>query len=356
MLNPQLDRRGELIHLLTTEGLPKRHVERLLDAARAYAAAGDAGSPAALMPPAHAAPCPVFLSLGDDLADGDAYAALATRLSLLPVVLDAQTEPHAQPAQPAQPAQHAQYAQHPPHPQHAPDVHAPSGAVAFNPHLGDALAETVARLQPGVLVLRHAASGAAHCAAAHAAPGLRVINAGDGCHADPLPALALVLAMLHAKQDLTNLAVTLVGDIRHSRVARSVIHSMTTLGVPEVRVVAPRTLLPEGLPQLGVRECVNLHEGLQDADVIIVLPLQVERISGALLPSAREYAHAYGLTPATLAGAKPDALLLPGGALTPGVEVDGDVAAALPPVQAQLADLEQHLRLAALSVLAGDAP
>ncbi|MNT24172.1 Aspartate carbamoyltransferase [compost metagenome] len=126
--------------------------------------------------------------------------------------------------------------------------------------------------------------------------------------------------------------------------------------MPEVRAVAPRTLLPQGLPQLGVRECATLREGLQDADVIIVLPLQVERISGALLPSAREYAHAYGLTPAALAGAKPDALLLPGGTLTPGVEVDGDVAAALPPVQAQLADLEQHLRLAALSVLAGDTP
>ncbi|MGE8588592.1 MAG: aspartate carbamoyltransferase [Alcaligenes sp.] len=341
MLNPQLDRRGELIHLLTTEGLPKRHVERLLDAARAYAAAGDAGSLVAPTPRAHAAPCPVFLSLGDELADRDVYAALATRLSLLPVVLDAQSEQH---------VQHAQS------PQHAPDVHAASALPAAHPHVGDALAETVARLQPGVLVLRHAASGAAHCAAAHAAPGLRVINAGDGCHADPLPALALVLAMLHAKQDLTNLAVTVVGDIRHSRVARSVIHAMTTLGVPEVRAVAPRTLLPQGLPQLGVRECATLREGLQDADVIIVLPLQVERISGALLPSAREYAHAYGLTPAALAGAKPDALLLPGGTLTPGVEVDGDVAAALPPVQAQLADLEQHLRLAALSVLAGDTP
>lgn len=341
MLNPQLDRRGELIHLLTTEGLPKRHVERLLDAARAYAAAGDAGSPAALMPDAHAAPCPVFLSLGDDLADRDAYAALATRLSLLPVVLDARDE---------------QRGQHPQHPQHVSDVHAPFAPLAAHPHAGDALAETVARLQPGVLVLRHAASGAAHCAAAHAAPGLRVINAGDGCHADPLPALALVLAMLHAKQDLTNLAVTLVGDIRHSRVGRSVIHAMTTLGVPEVRAVAPRTLLPQGLPQLGVRECATLREGLQDADVIIVLPLQVERISGALLPSAREYAHAYGLTPATLSHAKPDVLLLPGGALTPGVEVDGDVAAGLPPVQTQLADLEQHLRLAALSVLAGDTP
>ncbi|EFF77426.1 hypothetical protein [Achromobacter piechaudii] len=318
MLNPQLDRRGELIHLLTTEGLPKRHVERLLDAARACATADTLADTSALsdpLPPAD--PCPVFLALGDDLADRDAYAACATRLSLLPVVLDAQ---------------------------------------AVDPQAGDPLAQTVAGLQPGVLVLRHAASGAAHCAAAHAAPGLRVINAGDGWHADPLPALALVLAMLNARQDLTNLAVTLVGDVRHSRVARSVIHAMTTLGVPEVRVVAPRTLLPEGLPQLGVRECESLGAGLQDADVIIVLPLRVEQISGALPPSAREYAHAHGLSAATLAAAKPDALLLPAGALTPGVEVDADLAASLPPMQAQLADLEQHLRLAALRVLAGAAP
>ncbi|MDT4861823.1 Aspartate carbamoyltransferase [compost metagenome] len=221
---------------------------------------------------------------------------------------------------------------------------------------GGALAATVAGLGPGVLVLRHAASGAAHCAAAHAAAGLRVVNAGDGSHADPLPALALVQAMLEAKQDLTNLAVTLVGDVRHSRLARAVIHVMTTLGVPEVRAAAPRTLLPDGLAQLGVRACASLGEGLQDADVIIVLPLDVERISGALLPSAREYAYAYGLTPGALAGARPDALLLPAGGLEPGIEVDGDVAASLAPVQARLAELERHLRQAALAALAGDAP
>lgn len=307
MLNPQLDRRGELIHLLTTEGLPRRHVERLLDAARA-GAAGNA--PAVRAQPA-------FLSLPDDPDGRDAYADAAARLSLLPVVLDA-----------------------PP----------------ADGHAGDALAQTVAGLAPGVLVLRHAASGAAHCAAAWAPPGLRIINAGDGRHADPLPALALVQAMLDIKQDLTSLAVTLVGDIRHSPVARSVIHAMTTLGVPEVRAVAPCTLLVESLPQLGVRACASLPEGLLGADVVIALPLGVERISGALLPSAREYAQAYGLTPAALAAVKPDALLLPAGALTPGVEVDGDVAAGLPPIEAQLAGLLQHLRVAALSVLAGDPP
>ncbi|WP_251878794.1 aspartate carbamoyltransferase [Achromobacter sp. Marseille-Q4954] len=309
MLNPQLDRRGELIHLLTTEGLPRRHVERLLDAARAWAARGDAAGAA----PACPSPAmPVFLCLPDESAqDRDAYTAAAQRLSL--------------------------------------------SAVALDPQAGAALAATVARLAPGLLVLRHGASGAAHCAAAHAAPGLRILNAGDGSHADPLPALALVQAMLDARQDLTNLAVTLVGDIRHSRVARSVIHAMTTLGVPEVRAAAPRTLLPDGLPQLGVRACATLREGLQDADVVIALPLHVEGISGAQLPSAREYAQAYGLTPEALAAARADALLLPAGALTPGIEVDGDVSASLAPIEARLADIEQHLRLAAMELLTGDA-
>lgn len=306
MLNPQLDRRGELAHLLTTEGLPRRHVERLLEMARGHAAAGDA--------PLSAAPeMPVFLCLPDtDAADREAYAVAAASLSMLPVPLDAQA--------------------------------------------GQALAETVAGLAPGVLVLRHPQSGAAHCAAAHAAPGLRVLNAGDGRHADPVLALALMQAIGDAKPDLTSLVVTLVGDIRHSRVARSIIHLLTTLGVPEVRAAAPRTLLPDGLAQLGVRACATLFEGLGDADVVIVFPLNVEDLSGAQLPSAREYAHTHGLTAAAMAAAKPDVLLLPAGGLVPGVEVDGDIAAGLEPTEAGVAALEQPLRTAVLRVLAGAAP
>ncbi|MNU59762.1 Aspartate carbamoyltransferase [compost metagenome] len=306
MLNPQLDRRGELIHLLTTEGLPRRHVERLLDVARADAAAGGAR-------PEAAPELPVFLCLpGDASEDRDAFAAAAARLGMLPVPLD--------------------------------------------PQAGGALAETVRALAPGLLVLRHDQSGAAHCAAAHAAPGLRIVNAGDGRHADPLPALALVQAILETKPDLTSPVVTLVGDVLHSRLARSFIHLLTTLGVPEVRVAAPRTLVPDGLPQLGARACATLEEGLRNADVIVVLPLGVERISGAQLPSAREYACTHGLTPAALAWANPDALLLPASRLAPGVEVDGDIAASLAPLETRLADLEQHVRLAALRVLAGDTP
>jgi len=298
MLNPQLDRRGEPIHLLTTEGLPRRHVERLLDMALAA-------------PPAVCAQ-PAYLCLPDDAAtERDAYSAAAASLGLRPVALAADA--------------------------------------------GETLADVAAALEPGLLVLRHAASGAAHCAAAHAAPGVRVINAGDGGHADPLPALALLQAMREARQDLANLSVTLVGDLRHSRVARSAIHAMTTLGVAQVSAAGPGTLQPEGLAQLGVRACASLREGL-DADVIVILPLDVERISGALLPSAREYEHSFGLTPAILAGARADALLLPAGALTPGVEVDADVAASLAPTQARLAAFTQQLRVAALAMLAGDAP
>lgn len=304
MLNPQLDRRGELIHLLTTEGLPRRHVERLLAVAADFAHDGSPAAPVDL---------PLFLSLpAGDTALRQDYEAAATRLGLRPVMLD-------------------------------------DGLGADSP------AATAAGLPAGILVLRHPASGAAVCAAGVQTPGLRILNAGDGSHADPLPALARVIAMLRAKQDLTNQAVALVGDIRHAAVARSLIHALTTLGVPEVRAAAPRTLLPDGLPQLGVRACATLHECLADADVVIALPLRVERMSGALLPSAREYTAGYGLTPARLAAAKPDVLLLPAGSLTPGIEVDGEVAASLGAIEAQLTEAEQHLRLAALSILAGGA-
>ncbi|WP_241133357.1 aspartate carbamoyltransferase [Achromobacter insuavis] len=324
MLNPQLDRRGELLHLLTTEGLPRRHVERLLDAAAAFAADG--------APAVADADLPLFLSLpAGDAGLRQDFEAAAVRLGLRSVALETNG-----------PGADAGVDRG--HGVGAGDICA---ASALSP------AAVAAGLPAGILALRHPASGAAVSAAAACAPGLRILNAGDGAHADPLPALARVQAMLQARQDLTNLAVALVGDIRHSAVARSLIHAMTTLGVPEVRAAAPRTLLPDGLPQLGVRACATLHECLAEADVVIALPLRAERMSGALLPSAREYAAAYGLTPARLAAARPDVLLLPAAALTPGIEVDGDVAAGLGEIEAGLARSEGHLRLAALSVLAG---
>lgn len=322
MLNPQLDRRGELTHLLTTEGLPRRHVERLLAMAK-EAAAGQASA---------AVDLPLFLSLpAADAALRQAFEAAAAHLGLRPVALAG-----------------------------APGADAGvdrghGGGAAEQAQAALSPAAVAAGLPAGILVLRHPASGAAVCAASARTPGLRILNAGDGAHADPLPALARVQAMQQAGRDLTELAVALVGDIRHSAVARSLIHLMTTLGVPEVRAAAPRPLLPDGLPQLGVRACASLRECLAGADVVIVLPLRAERMSGALLPSAREYAAGYGLTPARLAAANADALLLPAAPLTPGIEVDGELAAGLVDTDTRLARFERDLRLAALRVLAGDA-
>ena len=146
--------------------------------------------------------------------------------------------------------------------------------------------------------------------ARHCAPHVHVINAGDGRHAHPTQGLLDMYTIRHYKKDFTNLTVAIVGDIVHSRVARSDIHALTTLGVPEIRAVGPKTLVPGDLKEMGVRVCHDMAEGIRDADVIIMLRLQNERMSGAMLPSAGEFFKTYGLTPDKLALAKPDAIVM----------------------------------------------
>jgi aspartate carbamoyltransferase catalytic subunit len=150
------------------------------------------------------------------------------------------------------------------------------------------------------------------------------------------------------------LTVAIVGDVLHSRVARSDIHAMTTLGVPEVRVIGPRTLLPSGLEQMGVRVFTDMNEGLKGVDVIIMLRLQNERMSGALLPSAQEFFKSYGLTPERLALANPGAIVMHPGPMNRGVEIDsavadGPQAVILPQVTFGIA-----VRMAVMSILAGN--
>ena len=133
--------------------------------------------------------------------------------------------------------------------------------------------------------------------AQHAAPHVHVVNAGDGRHEHPTQGLLDVFTIRHYKKDFTRLTVAIVGDVLHSRVARSQIHALTTLGVPELRIIGPRTLLPADIERLGVRVFTSLEEGLKGVDVVTMLRLQNERMSGALLPSASEYFSRYGLTP-----------------------------------------------------------
>ena len=194
---------------------------------------------------------------------------------------------------------------------------------------GETLLDTVANLtamNADMFVVRHSQSGAAHLIARNAGPHINVINAGDGRHAHPTQALLDMYTIRHYKGAFNHLRVAIVGDVLHSRVARSEIHALTTLGVPEVRVIGPRTLVPRQLEQLGVKVFHDMESGLRDVDVVMMLRLQNERMDGALLPSAQEFFKYYGLTPEKLAVARPDAIVMHPGPMNRGVEIASDVA------------------------------
>jgi aspartate carbamoyltransferase catalytic subunit len=221
---------------------------------------------------------------------------------------------------------------------------------------GETLLDTIANLsamQADLFVVRHEASGAPYLIARHVSPHVHVINAGDGRHAHPTQALLDMYTIRHFKKDFSNLRVAVVGDILHSRVARSNIHALTTLGVPEVRVIGPLTLLPGGLEQMGVRVFTDMAEGLRDVDVIIMLRLQNERMRGALLPSSHEYFKHYGLTEEKLALAKPDAIVMHPGPMNRGVEIDSAVADGPQSVILNQVTFGIAVRMAVMSIVAG---
>ncbi len=194
---------------------------------------------------------------------------------------------------------------------------------------GESLLDTLRNLEAmhcDMFVVRHPHSGAAHFIASHVAPHVRVINAGDGQHAHPTQALLDIFTIRRLKPDCSSLIIAIVGDIAHSRVARSDIHALNILSVAEVRVVGPRTLIPLGIEALGVRVFHDLKAGLRDVDVVIMLRVQHERMQGALLPSAHEYFRMYGLTEDKLELAKPDVIVMHPGPINRGVEIDSAVA------------------------------
>ncbi len=221
---------------------------------------------------------------------------------------------------------------------------------------GESVLDTVANLsamQADLFVVRHAASGAPYLIAEHVGPDIHVINAGDGRHQHPTQGLLDMYTIRHYKRDFTQLRVAIIGDILHSRVARSQIQALTTLGCPEIRVIGPRTLIPADIRSLGVHVYHDLREGLKDVDVVSTLRLQNERMKGALLASGQEFYKYYGLTNDTLALAKPDAIVLHPGPMNRGVEIDSSVAdggqsVILPQVSFGIA-----IRMAVMSIVAG---
>jgi aspartate carbamoyltransferase catalytic subunit len=222
---------------------------------------------------------------------------------------------------------------------------------------GETLLDTVANLSAmhaDMFIVRHAQSGAAHLIARHVGQDVHVINAGDGRHAHPTQALLDMFTIREYKGAFTDLRVAIVGDILHSRVARSEIHALTTLGVPEVRVIGPRTLLPAQVEQLGVHVHHDMEEGLRDVDVVMMLRLQSERMNGALLPSAEEFFKYYGLTPEKLARAKPDAIVMHPGPMNRGVEIESSVADGRQSVILPQVTFGIAVRMAVMSIVAGN--
>ena len=207
-----------------------------------------------------------------------------------------------------------------------------------------------------MFVVRHEQSGAAHFIAQHVAPHISVINAGDGRHAHPTQAMLDMFTIRKHKPDFTALRVAIVGDLMHSRVARSQIHALNILGVPEVRVIGPQTLIPPYLEQMGVHVYNDMRAGLKDVDVVIMLRLQRERMDGALLPSELEYFQNYGLTPEKLALAKPDAIVMHPGPINRGVEIESSVADGPQSVILEQVSNGIAVRMAIMSVVLGRKP
>ena len=194
---------------------------------------------------------------------------------------------------------------------------------------GETLLDTLRNLEAmhsDMFIVRHSESGAALYVACHVAPHVSVINAGDGWHAHPTQAMLDMFTIRRHKGDFGRLRVAIVGDILHSRVARSQIHALSTLGVAEIRAVGPRTLIPTHLESLGAQVFHDLETGLKDADVIIALRLQKERMLGAFLPSEHEYFQLYGLTAKRLSVAQADAIVMHPGPINRGVEIQSTVA------------------------------
>lgn len=221
---------------------------------------------------------------------------------------------------------------------------------------GESLLDTIRNLEAmgcDMFVVRHSSSGAAHFIARYCAPHISVLNAGDGRHAHPTQAMLDMLTIRQYKGDFTPLQVAIVGDIKHSRVARSQIHALSTLCTGEIRIIAPKTLIPQGIENMGVSVYHEIEKGLKDVDVVIMLRLQHERMTTALLPSVREYYARYGLTEERLKLAKPDAIVMHPGPVNRGVEIDSRVADGSQSVIMQQVTNGIAVRMAIMSMVMG---
>jgi len=322
MRNPQLNENGELIHLLSLDGLSREILLGILDRAEPFTAVAEREVKKV---PLLRGKSVFNLFFENSTRTRTTFEIAAKRLSADVINLNINTSSAAK---------------------------------------GESLLDTVDNLsamQADMFVVRHASSGAPYLIAQHLAATRRshihVVNAGDGRHAHPTQGLLDMFTIRHYKKDFTKLSVAVVGDILHSRVARSQLHALATLGVPDIRLVGPRTLLPTAADRMiestSLRVCHKLDDGLRGVDVIMMLRLQNERMQGALLPSPQEYFKSYGLTPEKLALAKPDAIVMHPGPMNRGIEIDSAVADGKQAVILPQVTFGIAVRMAVMSMLAG---
>jgi aspartate carbamoyltransferase catalytic subunit len=313
--HPQLNAHGELKHLLTIEGLPRDLIHRILDTAAGFVGVSDREVKKV---PLLRGVSVFNLFFENSTRTRTTFEIAANRLSADVVNLNINTSSASK---------------------------------------GESLLDTIDNLvamHADMFVVRHAQSGAPFLIADHVdrtRGNVHVINAGDGRHAHPTQGLLDAYTIRHFKGSFQDLTVAIVGDVLHSRVARSDIHALSTLGVPEIRVIGPATLVPSGIEQMGVRVFHDMNEGLRGVDVVIMLRLQNERMRGALLPSAQEYFKHYGLTEDKLARARPDCIVMHPGPMNRGVEIESAVADGPQAVILEQVTFGIAVRMAVMSLL-----
>jgi aspartate carbamoyltransferase catalytic subunit len=222
---------------------------------------------------------------------------------------------------------------------------------------GESILDTINNLiamHADMFVIRHGQSGAPYFIAKNIDSRIKVINAGDGNHAHPTQGLLDAYTIRHFKKEFHNLKIAIIGDIKHSRVARSDINALNLLGVPEIRVVGPNTLIPSGIEDLGVIPYSNMNDGIKDVDVIMMLRLQKERMDNALIPSQEEYFKAYGLTKERMLLANKNAIVMHPGPMNRGVEIESAVADSKQAVILSQVSFGIAIRMAVMAILLED--
>jgi aspartate carbamoyltransferase catalytic subunit len=313
----QFNSAGELTHLLTLEGLPEEQILHILDTAKQFVSVTDPSREVRKVPLLRGKS--VFnLFFENSTRTRTTFEIAAKRLSADVINLDISTSSTAK---------------------------------------GESLLDTIDNLvamQADIFVVRHGVSKAPIEIASHVPSHVHVVNAGDGSNQHPTQGLLDMYTMRHFKQKFKGLKVAIIGDIVHSRVAKSNIHALTTLGCEEICAIGPESLLPSDLDMLGVKIYHSIEEGLKGVDVVMTLRIQKERMEAGQVPEGDAFFKQYGLTPARLALAKSDAIVMHPGPMNRGVEIDSFVADGPQSVILNQVTFGIAVRMAVMSIVAGN--